>query len=155
MPEIVVYKDAEDAKRLLGKLMRKLVREEGMSTDEITLLSARNPAARESVLYQTDEIAKMPLHKLTHTKKKSWRDAKAPQGSIAVTTIPGFKGMETPVAVLLNVSEYNLPAENPIMASLIYVACTRAKHMLYVFVQQDDPKLKAFEDALKAIRDRL
>ncbi len=38
------------------------------------------------------------------------------------------------------------------MASLLYVACTRAKHMLYVFVRHDDPKRKAFEEAIKAIR---
>lgn len=152
IPELVVYKDAEDARRILGKLVRKLTREEGLNNDEITILSARNPQARESVLYQTDEIVKIPLHRLSHTNKKSWKDAKAPQDSIAVSTIAGFKGMETHVGILLNVSEYNLPVDNPIMASLIYVACTRAKHMLYIFVQENDPKRLAFEKALASIK---
>ena len=136
----------------MGKLLRKLTREEGLSTDEITLLSARNPSARESILYQTEEIVKIPLHRLSHTGKKTWKDAKAPKDALGVSTIAGFKGMETQVGILLNVSEYNLPADNPIMASLIYVACTRAKHMLYVFVQENDPKRIAFEKALASIK---
>ncbi len=152
VPEIIVYKDAEDARRILGKLVRKLTREEGLSNEEITLLSARNPAARESVLYQTEEIVKIPLHKLSSTGKKSWKEAKAPKDTLGISTIAGFKGMETPVGILLNVSEYNLPVDHPIMSSLIYVACTRAKHMLYVFVQENDPKLAAFEKALTAIK---
>ena len=94
----------------------------------------------------------MPLHKLTHTQKKSWREAKAPKDTIGISTIAGFKGLETPVGILLNLSEYNLPVDHPIMASMIYVACTRAKHMLYVFVQENDPKREAFVKALSAIR---
>ena len=72
--------------------------------------------------------------------------------TVDLSTIVGFKGLETPIAVLLNVSEYNLPLDNPIMASLVYVACTRAKHMLYVMVQKDDPKRAVLEDALQNIR---
>jgi ATP-dependent exoDNAse (exonuclease V) beta subunit len=39
------------------------------------------------------------------------------------------------------------------MSSLVYVACTRAKHMLYIMVQKDDPKRAAFEAALKTIKN--
>ena len=151
VPELIVYQDSEDARRLLGRLVRKLTREEGLSNEDLTILSARNPAAKESVLYQTDEVIKIPLHRLTHSQKNTWREAKAPKETIGLTTIAGFKGMETNVGILLNVSEYNLPLSNAIMASLIYVACTRAKHMLYIFVQADDPKRQAFEAAIAAI----
>jgi ATP-dependent exoDNAse (exonuclease V) beta subunit len=72
---------------------------------------------------------------------------------VDLATISGFKGLETPIAILLNLSEYNLPLDNPIMSSLVYVACTRAKHMLYIMVQKDDPKRAAFEAALKTIKD--
>ncbi|MCX6104561.1 MAG: NERD domain-containing protein [Proteobacteria bacterium] len=152
VPEIVVYKDAEDARRLLGKLVRQLTREEGLQNSDLTILSARNPAAKESVLYQTEEVIKIPLHRLTHTQKKSWKEAKAPKSSIGISTIAGFKGLETSVGILMNVSEYNLPVDHPIMASLIYVACTRAKHMLYIFVRENDPKRDAFVKALSAIK---
>jgi hypothetical protein len=60
--------------------------------------------------------------------------------------------METHVGILLNVSEYNLPVDNPLMSSLIYVACTRAKHMLYIFVKEGDTKLAAFQNAVSAIK---
>lgn len=152
LPEIITYKDSEDAKNLLAKLLKRLTREEGLNLEEITMLSARNPAARESILYQTEELAKIPVHRLTHTNKKSWKEAKAPKESIAVTTIAGFKGLETSVGILLNVSEYNLPLDNPIMSSLIYVACTRAKHQLYIFVKEGDVKLAQFEKALAGIK---
>lgn len=152
VPELIIYKDAEDAKRLLGKLMKKLHREEGLNLDEITVLSARNPAARESVLYQTDAIDGINLHRLSYNSKHTWKDAKAPKDAVAVSTIASFKGMETSVGILMNVSEYNLPIDNALMSSLVYVACTRAKHMLYVFVQADDPKRKAFEQALSSIK---
>ena len=46
--------------------------------------------------------------------------------------------------IAFNLSEYNLPPEHPIMSSLIYVALTRAKHMLYVFVKDGDEKDLAF-----------
>lgn len=152
VPELITYKDAENAREILAKLMRKLTKEEGLQNDEVTLLSARNPAAKESILYQTDEIAKTPLHRLTSTQKKSWKEARAPKDALGISTIAGFKGMETSVGILINVSEYNLPADNPLMATLIYVACTRAKHMLYVFVQENDPKREAFEKALASIK---
>ncbi len=152
VPELITYKDAEDARRILGRLVRKLTREEALSHEDITLLSARNPQAKESVLYQTEEIVKIPLHKLSSSQKKSWKEARPPRDAIGISTITGFKGLETSVGILLNVSEYNLPIENPIMASLIYVACTRAKHMLYIFVQENDPKRQHFENALKSIK---
>ena len=152
IPELVVYKDAEHARKLLAKLATKLTVEEGLKSNEMTFISARNPSAKESVLYNTEEIANMPLHRLSHTKKTKWEEVTAPEGSIPISTIAGFKGLETRVGILINLSEYNLPVENPIMSSMIYVASTRAKHMLYIFVQKDDDKRKHFEKALKSIK---
>src|SRR5690606_19707792 len=86
LPELVPYKDAEDARRLLGMLLKKLMREEGLTSSEITMISARNPAAKESVLYQTAELAKVSLHRLTSTQKKSWREAKPPKDAVGVST---------------------------------------------------------------------
>jgi hypothetical protein len=151
VPEILVYKDTEDCQRILGRLFRKLIREEGIDSSELTLLSAREPGAKDSVLYQCDEIAKTPLHRLTHNKKTNWRDAVSPRGTVAVSTIIGFKGLETPVGILLNLSEYNLPLDHPIMSSLVYVACSRAKHMLYILVQERDPKRDVLQKALSSI----
>ncbi|MEZ4741777.1 MAG: NERD domain-containing protein [Bdellovibrionota bacterium] len=151
IPEIITYKDHEDCQRLLGGLLRKLTRTEKLETHEITLLSARDPNAKDSVLYQCNEVAKYPLYRLIHKRKTDWAEATAPKGSVALSTIVGFKGLETPVGVLLNLSEYNLPLTHPILSSLVYVACSRAKHMLYVFVKVGDPKLKIMQKALRQL----
>lgn len=150
IPEIVLYDDAQDCRGKLGRLFRKLFREEGVATDDVTLLSARNPNTPESVLRPSDVIARHGLRYLGDTEQFGPRATANNQ--VGLSTIAGFKGLETPIAVLLNISEYNLPLDNPIMASLIYVACTRAKHMLYVMVQRDDPKREMLEQALKQIR---
>src|SRR5690606_10952965 len=112
----VVYRDAEHAKQLLRELGDKLVTQEGLSPADITLLSARNPAARDSVLYHTDTLGTFPLHRLATGRKKQWEEVATPDGSIAISTIAGFKGLETSVGILMNVSEYNMPVDNPIMS---------------------------------------
>ncbi len=152
VPEILIYDDAIDCERVLGRLLRKLIREEGLGTDEVTILSARNPKGAESVLFEKDTVANFPLHILNYDKKKSWLEARAPRGKISVSTIARFKGLEAPVAILMNLSEYHLPLDNPIMSSLVYVAATRAKHMLYVLIQKNDPKLAVLQKALKEIQ---
>ena len=152
IPELVLYDDAQDCRGKLGRLFRKLFREEDVSTSDVTLLSARNPNTAESVLKPTDIIARYGLRLLSADRAQSSNSGKA-SNRVDLATISGFKGLETPIAILLNISEYNLPLDNPIMSSLVYVACTRAKHMLYIMVQKDDPKRAAFEAALKTIKN--
>ncbi len=153
IPEIIVYEDAQDCRGKLGRLFRKLFREEEVSTQDVTILSARNPKTPESVLKPTDVIARYKMRQLSANQTQSSNSSEASVNSVNMSTISGFKGLETPIAILLNLSEYRLPIDNPIMASLVYVACTRAKHMLYIMVQKDDPKRDAFEAALKAIKN--
>ena len=152
VPELITYKDADDAKRKLALLVERLVHREGLAHNQITLLSARNPAAKESILYQTDAIDGAPIHRFSATRKKSWQEAKPPANALGISTITAFKGLETPVGILINLSEYKLPAEHPIMASLIYVACTRAKHMLFIMVHEEDEKRKSFAKALGSLK---
>jgi hypothetical protein len=153
MPEIIVYDDAQDCRGKLGRLFRKLFREEEVSSEDVTILSARDPKTAESVLKPTDVIARHKMHLLSANRPRSLAGGATTANSVNMSTITGFKGLETPIAILLNVSEYRLPVDNPIMSSLIYVACTRAKHMLYIMVQKDDPKRAVFEAALKDIKN--
>ena len=152
IPELVVYDDAQDCRGKLGRLFRKLFREEDVSTSDVTLLSARNPKTAESVVKPSDIIARYGLRLLSADHAQS-SNTGAASNKVDLSTIGGFKGLETPIAILLNLSEYNLSLDNPIMSSLVYVACTRAKHMLYIMVQKDDPKRAAFEAALKTIKN--
>ncbi|MEJ2347240.1 MAG: NERD domain-containing protein [Gammaproteobacteria bacterium] len=150
VPELVVYDDREDCRGKLARLFRKLFREEGIAPGDVTLLSARHPSRPQSVVKPEDTIARYPVRLLNPERSQPTR-GKA-DGKVDLCTITGFKGLETPVAILLNLSEHRLPIDNPIMASLIYVAATRAQHMLYILVQKDDPKRKAFQEALKLIQ---
>ncbi len=151
MPEIITYRDASDLLVKLEALCKKLFVEEKVLPFEITLLSARDPGKLPSVLHQVDSLAKHPLHRLAFNRNKKWKETRPPDGHISVSTITSFKGLETKIGILINLSEYNLPLSNPMMASLVYVACTRAKHMLYVCVQEDDAKREAFTKALQEV----
>jgi cold shock CspA family protein len=68
-------------------------------------------------------------------------------GEIGVATIAAFKGLEAKVVIVVNLSEHRMPLANPIMSSLTYVALTRAKHMLYVLVREDDEKFAKLSEA--------
>lgn len=149
IPEIITYKDAADCKVVLGKLAKQLVREEGLKPEEITLLSARKIDVAESTLKGIHEIGDVHLH---HLQGAHGPQPVSDKGKISVSTISAFKGLETNVGVMLNLSEYNLPLNHPLMMSLVYVACTRAKHMLYVLVKEDDSKLEGFRAALARVR---
>lgn len=143
VPEIVTYKDAEDCRRQIAQRFNLLIKDELIKSDEITILSARDPKAKESVLYQTTSIADIPLHLFSFAKQKKWKAIRPPDGCVGVSTVSSFKGLETKIGFLVNISEYNMPLSNPIMASLLYVAATRAKHMLYIFLREDDRDKKS------------
>jgi hypothetical protein len=149
MPVVVRYKDAEDARLKISEVLRQLTDERGVREDEIMLLSGRAPETKDSVLSGVDTIAGLKLTRLTGDRIKQ-ANATAP-GEIAVATIASFKGLEAKVVIAFNLSEYNLPPEHPIMSSLLYVAMTRAKHMLYVLVKEDDPKDAAMQKMEQAV----
>ncbi len=106
VPELVVYEDREDCRRQLGQLFRKLFRDEGLSTNEVTLLSARHPDKPESVVKSDDIIAKYPLQLLT-TDSIALREKAS--NKVAISTISSFKGLETSVGIIMNLSEHRLP----------------------------------------------
>ena len=120
---------------------------------EIAILSGREPNAAESLLKNVRELAGLPLHRFRLRQQKGETGlAKQPHGSLLVATIQGFKGLESRIAILVNLSEYQLSIEHPIMSSLFYVACTRARHMLYVFTRDGDAKTSACRKAAAAIK---
>jgi hypothetical protein len=149
VPEIITYKDAEDCLEKLKTLLRKLVFEEKLRPDEVSILSGRKADADESVIKGQSDLTGLPLHFLQTSKG---HQPATSRGRIAVSTIQGFKGLETSIGILMNLSEYNLPMTNPLMASLMYVASTRAKHLLYIFVKEGDDKHEAFKKALEQVK---
>jgi hypothetical protein len=149
-PQVIVYENESDAAEKLGLLLKKLVEREYVKNSEITILSGRRPFHDGSWLKGAD-IQGFDLLDLASLKQRKLPKPQQLQGKIPVSTIASFKGLETTVGIVTNLSEYNLPFSNPIMASLFYVACTRAKHMLYIMVKKGDAKHKAIVEALDAI----
>ncbi len=150
VPEIITYTDHEDARKKVEVLLHQLISEEGIKPEETTILSARRPFQEGSIFaggikqlgaYSLEELGTIAKDQKLSTAKQ-----------IPVSTITSFKGLETSVAIVANLSEYNMPLTNPIMSSLLYVACTRAKHMLYILVQKDDQKRELLSRALDAVQ---
>lgn len=154
-PKLILYKDDADFKSKLRALFKTLFEDEGLKTNEVTLLSARSPFSKGSVLHADGPISRYALFDITRTnRKKALPSAREVGGRIKTSTIASFKGLETPVGILVNLSEYNLPIDHPIMSSLIYVASTRAKHMLYILMRTNDDKYKKVAEALELVKEK-
>ena len=152
-PQLFVYRQQQDFLQQLTELVAYLVKSEMVDPSEIAILSGREPNVAESLLKDVREIADLPLHRFRLRQQKGKTGlAEQPQGSLLLSTIQGFKGLESRIAILVNLSEYQLPIEHPIMSSLFYVACTRARHMLYIFTRDGDAKTTACKKAAVAIK---
>ncbi len=143
-PVLITYKDAADAQVKLQKLIAELTEKEKINPHEITLLSARNPDAEESVIKNLKKIHNLDFNRIGGKSSKLEMENK-----LQLSTVSSFKGLETNVGIMINFSEYNLPLSHPLMASLAYVAATRAKHLLFIFVKQQDGKVEVFEKAIQ------
>ena len=144
IPQIVTYADKADFNSQMDRLVRRLCDAEGLETKEITLLSARRAFHSGSILEGKKTINGTPIYEMSRRKTSK-------KNGIGISTISAFKGLETSIGIVINMSEYNLPLSNPIMSSLFYVACTRAKHMLYVFLKEGDAKIDIIKEALSGV----
>ena len=150
-PQLFVYQQKDDFLTQLTKLVAHLVKSEMIKPNEIAILSGREPNAAESLLKDVRSLADIPLHRFRLRQHKGKTGlATQPQDSLLLSTIQAFKGLESRIAILVNLSEYQLPIDHPIMSSLFYVACTRACHMLYVFTREGDTKAVACKKAAAA-----
>ncbi|MCX6119262.1 MAG: NERD domain-containing protein [Proteobacteria bacterium] len=149
-PNLLTYKNTEEALSQLNHLVHRLHFDHGISENEIVILSARAPESRESILAGQDKIGGLKMVRVTPDAVRNGRLAN--DGEIGVATIASFKGLESKIVIVVNLSEHKMGVENPIMSSLVYVAFTRAKHMLYVFSRDDDEKNRLFADAAKSIK---
>lgn len=136
-PQLVLYKDRHDARKKLAGLLSELRDREQVDPDEIGIISARNPKSPDSILAFDDDLKNESFERVMN--------------GIRVATVAGFKGLETKVAVLVNFSEHKMELSNPIMSSMMYVAATRARHMLVILLQENDSKVAVVKAALENI----
>lgn len=150
-PQPIFYQNQSDFIHQMKALFRKLFEEEGIRPSEVCILSARAPFQSESVLNGVKAIGNYPLFDLAKLKKSK---KPRPQGHVSVSTIESYKGLETPIAIITNIEEHRMPISNPIMMSLLYVAATRAKHMLFPFLKKNGSKKDYILEALKAVEEK-
>lgn len=147
-PELIGYRNREDFQSKLAKFVDQLVEQDGLKPEEITVLSGRAPEAEESVLKGMKSVSRYSLFNLGPSRKMRFPREGEKSDCMKVSTIASFKGLETSVALLCNLSEYNLPLSNPIMASLLYVAVTRARHHVVIFLKEGTEKFLLVQQAL-------
>ncbi len=152
-PILVLYKDNEDLREKLSNNLERLLELEGMRSEEIAILSARSPFKEGSVLEGIESLGRFGIYDLGTAKKRRLPKPQELLDKVQLSTISSFKGLETDVAMIVNLDEYNLPLDHPIMSSLFYVACTRAKHMLYIFAQEGSEKAQRLDEELSRIKD--
>ncbi len=137
VPKVITYKNTADAQAKLTELMKELD-SQGLRSGDLAVLSARKTDHEVSVL---SGIQKLGPYKIDHLQKRKSKQKELYQkNSLLCSTVQGFKGLECEVGVLINIDENKLSLDNALFKSLMYVAATRAKHMLYVFVQEKSEK---------------
>lgn len=121
-PEEADFTGPEEVRRHVGDLLRDLVTTHGLSASSIAVLC--NVPIRDSPFGYFPQIGGFTLQP----------DGIPGSGkAVMYRTISQFKGLETDIAIV--VLDYTAPVEEPhhrITPELMYVAFTRAKHLLYV-----------------------
>ena len=128
-PEIIPTTDTE----LLGKLggvVQRLIGQEGIDPERIVVLT---PRGRASSLLKDG-------HKLAN-QKLSW-DESAGTDSIRVSSIYGFKGLESDIVILAESDHLNWRSK---WKELTYVALSRARHHLIILGDLPDMTAAATE----------
>ena len=116
------WKIAPDLVRTLSGTIRGLV-SDGVSTDDIVILSPRR--LENSALASIEHIDDVPVVDCS-------RSMKATQPCIKFSTIHSFKGLESPVVIIVDIDE----VDDDRSQSLLYVGMSRARSLLILMLQE-------------------
>ncbi len=122
--EEVVYSDTQHLWPALGGILRRLIEEERVPTDEIAVLT---PLVRIKSALLDSSLSGGP--QLTDTLPVQ-------PGQVYCTTIHSFKGLERAVILLAGIGQ-RLTQEDHDLNSLLYVGCSRARHHLIVLMPEN------------------
>jgi hypothetical protein len=138
--DVLTYQTESDLKRLLRKQIHRLVREEQVAAEDIVILTPRAP--HRSALRQMGRLGEFSL-----------TDTPGGSGEIYWTNIYQFKGLESPVVILVEIdakalagdaveiaadTEAQLASSRVVLTpeTLMYVGTSRARHHLIVAMQE-------------------
>jgi hypothetical protein len=120
-PSVHVTEAPGRMRKLIDGILTKLIKNQNLSPDQITILSPRSP--KNSSLADVHKLAGVDL---SHNPSKR-------AGAVLHTTIGAFKGLESDVIILIDIdTDHERSSRNA-----RYVAASRARHRLVVFSKGD------------------
>lgn len=126
-PDIYYYQDDQELPQMISECVMEL-RKQGVGEDEIVILTPRSK--RRSILRPGSNLSDLVI---------TWEPDSLP-GTIRVSTIQGYKGLEQNVVILAELDKFT----GPIAEELMYIGCSRARLHLQIFAC-DDFRLKIIE----------
>ena len=121
-PEEFTFDSKKDALESVSAIAQQLLEDHGLNRSGLTVLS--NASFETSLFSGTGSLAGYRLEPEIKTHSKG----------IRYRTISQFKGLESDVVLLiLDYTAVDQEEHHSITPELIYVGCTRAKYVLYVF----------------------
>jgi superfamily I DNA/RNA helicase len=117
-------KDHKDAQEALRKVLHRLVNEQGISAQDIIMLTPRSD--RTSRWKSDTQIGKFIL---------TWDMATTMTDAIRLCTIYSFKGLESPVVILSELERANQDVND----ALMYVGLSRARNQVLVIGELPEP----------------
>jgi superfamily I DNA/RNA helicase len=132
------WKNRTDLLEFVTKVVNQLVKEK-TPIDDIVILSPKR--LENSGLAAVENISRFPLADIS-------RGAVNAPSTLKFSTIHSFKGLESPVVIIVDVDEVD--AEEP--QSLLYVAMSRARSLLILMISER--ARKAVEQRIRAAMER-
>ncbi|MHB0858407.1 MAG: NERD domain-containing protein [Anaerolineae bacterium] len=127
-PEVAYYHTEARLKLLLRQALHRLLVEERIPHQNITILTPRNVA--KSILSQWEYVGNTRFASSGHPGP----------GEVALSSIYKFKGLESPIVIVVEIR----PSTKQDLDTLLYVACSRAcNHLILLLEDSLTPEVRA------------
>ncbi len=140
VPEVFYFETEHTQEEQVKRLLHRLVNEEHVDAQYITLLTTRSP----------EKTTFLPGKKLGNFVLTEWGDKNWRKTDIRVSSAHRFKGLENRVVILTGLEDNDPSWLHP----LLYVACSRARtHLILVAHERARSQIEAiFHEANHEIR---
>jgi superfamily I DNA/RNA helicase len=124
---MMTYRSEREMMDTLRRVLHSFVAEEDVAVEDIVILTP--VAESKSALTQNSRVGRFML-------TSNWNVA---ANELFYTTIHSFKGLESPIIILVEVE----PTLRHSINELMYIACSRARHHLVIIAHEDVDRLVA------------
>ena len=120
------WKNRSGLLRALTNVVERLVENDKVPVEDIVVLAPRR--LENTTLAGTDLISTYPLADITNRNLKTME-----QPAIRFSTIQAFKGLDSPVAIVVDIDE----TDSDWMKSILYVGMSRARSLLILMISEN------------------